>query len=290
MAEIRSRYINVDGVRTHYLEGGEGPTVVFLHSGEFGGCAELSWEFNLPAFARHFRVVAPDWLGFGRTDKVFDFTDGRRRSMEHMRRFLEVMDIREADFVGNSMGGSNLARVAADRPVIFPIRSLVLCPGGGFAPETDARRQLLAYDGSPKAMRALLDGLFFNKKKWVDNRAYIAKRQKFALIPGAWECTAAPRFRRPTAQSSGKQFGAPDNTPYEKIEVPVLLIAGKYDRLREKGYAPKPGKRMQNCTVKIYDKACHCPHIEHAARFNREAIAFLKKVHKRAGIAKPRGR
>jgi len=53
---IRSRYINVDGIKTHYLEGGEGPTVVFMHSGEFGGCSELSWEFNLAAFAKHFRL------------------------------------------------------------------------------------------------------------------------------------------------------------------------------------------------------------------------------------------
>ena len=81
---IRRRFINVDGIKTHYLEGGEGPTVVFLHSGEFGGCAELSWEFNLPAFARHFQVVAPDWLGFGRTDKVFDFAEGRSRVFGHI--------------------------------------------------------------------------------------------------------------------------------------------------------------------------------------------------------------
>ena len=285
MKGIRSRYINVDGVRTHYLEGGEGPTVVFMHSGEFGGCAELSWEFNLEAFARHFRVVAPDWLGFGRTDKVFDFANGRDRVFGHMRRFFEVMDIAEADFVGNSMGGSNLIRIAAARPVIFPIRSLVAASGGGFAPATEARQQLLDYDGSPKAMRALLDGLFYNKKKWVDNPAYIRKRQKFALIPGAWECTAAVRFRRPhPKQKAGGQFGNPDNTPYEQIAVPTLLIAGKQDRLREPGYAPKLGKRIPGAKVTVYDKAAHCPHIEHAARFNREAIAFLKQVHKKLGV------
>ena len=49
------------------------------------------------------------------------------------------MAIDEADFIGNSMGGSNLARIAAASPVIFPIRSLVLCSGGGFTPETDER-------------------------------------------------------------------------------------------------------------------------------------------------------
>lgn len=284
---IRSRYINVDGIRTHYLEGGEGPTVVFLHSGEFGGAAELSWEFNLPAFAKHFRVVAPDWLGFGRTDKVFDFANGRDRVFNHMIRFLENMDIQEADFVGNSMGGSNLARIAAARPVIFPIRSLVLASGGGFAPATEARQQLLDYDGSPKAMRALLDGLFYDKKKWVDNPAYIRKRQKIATIPGAWECTAAVRFRRPTIKSSGGQFGNPDATPYENIAVPTFMIAGKQDRLREPGYAPKLAKRIPGAKVAVYDKACHCPHIEHAARFNREAIAFLKGVHKKLGVKRP---
>ena len=284
---IRSRYINVDGVRTHYLEGGEGPIVMFMHSGEFGGAAELSWEFNLPAFAKHFRVIAPDWLGFGRTEKVFDFANGRDRVFNHMIRFFEIMDIKEADFVGNSMGGSNLARIAAARPVIFPIRSLVLASGGGFAPATDARQQLLDYDGSPKAMRALLDGLFFNKKKWVDNPAYIRKRQQLATIPGAWECTAAVRFRRPTIKSGGGQFGNPDATPYENIAVPTFMIAGKQDRLREPGYAPKLAKRIPGAKVAVYDKACHCPHIEHAARFNREAIAFLKGVHKKLGVKRP---
>lgn len=286
MDGINSRYINVDGIRTHYLEGGNGPTVVFMHSGEFGGASELSWEFNLPAFARHFRVVAPDAIGFGRTDKIFDFSGGRDRYFKHLSRFFEIMDITEADFVGNSMGGSNLARMAANPPPLFPMRSMVLASGGGFAPATEARQQLLDYDGSPKAMRALLDGLFYNKKKWVDNPAYIRKRQQLATMPGAWECTAAPRFRRPTIKKTAGQFGNPDSTTYEKIAIPTLMIAGKQDRLREPGYAPKLAKRIKGAKVSVYDKAAHCPHIEHAARFNREAIAFLKGVHKSLGVKK----
>ena len=85
MASVHSRYVMVDGVRTHYLEAGDGPAVVLLHSGEFGGCAELSWEFNIVALAGHFRVLAPDWLGFGRTDKLFDFAHGRARGRGNVR-------------------------------------------------------------------------------------------------------------------------------------------------------------------------------------------------------------
>ena len=281
---IKSRYINVDGIKTHYLEGGQGPTVVFMHSGEFGGCPELSWEFNLTAFAKNFRVIAPDGIGFGRTDKVFDFGGGRERFFKHLIRFFEILDIKEADFVGNSMGGSNLARIAAAPPMIFPMRSIVLASGGGFAPSTPARQQLLDYDGSPKAMRMLLDGLFYNKKKWVDNPNYIRKRQKLATLPGAWECAAAVRFKRPTIKTSGGQFGNPDNTPYENISIPTLMIAGKQDQLRERGYATKVAKRIKGAKVSVYDKAAHCPHIEHSNRFNREAIAFLKGVHKKLKV------
>lgn len=283
MTAVHSRYVMVDGIRTHYLEGGDGPAVVLLNSGEFGGCAELSWEFNIEAFAEHFHVLAPDWLGFGRTDKVFDFSQGRGRTFGHIRRFLEIMDITQADFVGNSMGGSNLARIAAARPVIFPIRSLVLASGGGFAPDSDARRKLLAYDGSDDAMRDLLDGLFFDKKKWVDNADYIARRQEMARIPGAWECTAAARFKAPFVEDKA-HFGQPDATPYENIEVPVLMIAGANDELRLPGYANELGERIPDCEVHVYDAAAHCPHIEHAERFNETAVAFLKKLHDRMGI------
>ena len=53
-------------------------------------------------------MLAADWLGFGRTDKIYDFADQRARVYRHMARFYEIMGIEEADFIGNSMGGSNL--------------------------------------------------------------------------------------------------------------------------------------------------------------------------------------
>ena len=65
MGGIESKFILVEGMRTHYFEGGRGFPMVLLHSGEFGASAELSWEFTLPALSQHFHVVAPDWLGFG---------------------------------------------------------------------------------------------------------------------------------------------------------------------------------------------------------------------------------
>src|SRR4030095_3686714 len=134
------------GIRTHYLEAGQGLPVVLLHSGEFGACAEISWEFVLPVLAERYHVIAPDWLGFGRTDKVHDFVQGQERKLTHLQRFLQHLSIENAHFAGNSMGGSLFARGLAAEPDRYPVRSLALVSAGGFSPDNEHRRALLAPD------------------------------------------------------------------------------------------------------------------------------------------------
>ena len=74
---IQRKTIEVDGLVTSYLEAGQGDPVILLHGGEFGVSAELGWEQNIGALAEHYRVLAPDMLGFGQSAKVVDFNDGR---------------------------------------------------------------------------------------------------------------------------------------------------------------------------------------------------------------------
>jgi pimeloyl-ACP methyl ester carboxylesterase len=276
----QSRFVDVDGVRTHYLEAGDGPEVVLLHSGEFGAAAEISWEHVIPALAEAgYRAIAPDWLGYGHTEKLYDFSNPRERPLRHMRRLLEVIGVTSADFIGNSMGGSVLVQVAARDPAGLPIRSMVLGPGGGGTPETPERKVLLAYDGSEKAMRELVAAMFYDKTLSRDD-AYIARRQAFAHMPGAFEAVAASRFRAPfRPQSSG--FGGADNTPYENVAVPTLIIAGEDDPLREPGFAPQLAKRIKGAEVVVLPQCGHCPNIEKPKEFNAATIRFLDRLHKR---------
>ncbi|HEY0676205.1 MAG TPA: alpha/beta fold hydrolase [Immundisolibacter sp.] len=275
MSAWDSRFIDVGGIRTHYLEAGRGPTLVLLHSGEFGGCAQLSWEHNIGAFAEHFRVIAPDWLGFGKTDKLYDFAQGHRRLLSHMADFLAAMRIDAADFVGNSMGGTFLARVAANPQPLFPIRRLVLASGGGFAPDNAARRALLGYDCTPDAMRALLRAVFHDPRFAADE-AYVQRRLALTLEPGVWECTAAARFRSP-AMGVPQEFGKADDIPYEQIAAPTLIVAGANDQLRLPGYAQELHQRIAGSRLLVLDDCGHCPNIEKAAQFSAAVIDFLTR-------------
>ncbi|MFF3569298.1 alpha/beta fold hydrolase [Nocardia jiangxiensis] len=263
----------VDGVRTRYLEAGAGPTLVLLHSGEFGGCAELSWEYLVGPLSEHFRVIAPDWLGYGGTDKIHDFGGKRARMLTHLRRFLQVMSIDKADFMGNSMGATWLTQEAAAEPPGLPVRRMVVLSGAGYVPDNEHRRMTLDYDGSPEAMRGLLQAIFHHSI-WWDDPAYVERRNALATAPGAWESVAAARFKSPLVPARSTH-GQPDTTHYESILAPTLLIAGQEDKLREPGYASELAARIKDCRLVEIPNCGHCPNIEHPDTVLAEVLPFL---------------
>jgi pimeloyl-ACP methyl ester carboxylesterase len=277
----RSRFIEIDGMRTHYLEAGEGPSVVLLHSGEFGGCAELSWEYLIPDLARHFRVIAPDWLGFGKTAKVHDFESKRARMMSHLVRFVQVLALEHSYFIGNSMGASFLLAMAAEKPCRLPIKKLAAISGGGFMPDNEHRRNLLSYDGSSQAMVALLKAIFENPV-WYTDGAYVERRRQMSLLPGAWESVAAARFKSPVTEARS-EFGQPDLIPYSQIAAPTLLIAGAKDRLREPGYAAPVAAKIPDGHYVVLPSSGHCPQIEDPKAVFGHLLTFLGTAHPPSG-------
>src|SRR6516165_8936589 len=102
--EFASHYLDVDGIRTHYLEAGSGPTLVLIHGGGAGADAWGNWRGCIPLYARHFRVVAVDMVGFGKTDKPdpahFGYTQEDRNA--HMIGFIGKLNVGAVNIIGNS--------------------------------------------------------------------------------------------------------------------------------------------------------------------------------------------
>jgi 2-hydroxymuconate-semialdehyde hydrolase len=266
------RFIDIGGIRTHYLEAGAGPMLVLLHSGEFGACAELTWERNIPALSQAFRVIAPDWLGFGQTDKLYDFAGGAARRMSHLLAFLDALEITEADFAGASMGGTALVREAASGNCRLPLRRMVLVSGGGFVPDNEWRRRLLDYDGTTEGMREILRANFHDER-WVQDDAYVHRRVVASLEPGAWEVANAARLKAPNI-TPRSAFGQPDTNRYENVTAPTLVCAGAHDKLREPGYHEVMVKRIPDARAWVAN-AGHLLNIEQADAFNEVTLAFL---------------
>ncbi|MBB6125362.1 alpha/beta fold hydrolase [Sphingobium subterraneum] len=264
--------ILVDGIETSYLEAGSGKPVVLLHGGEFGGEAEACWEATIPALAEHFRVIAPDLLGFGHTAKVIDFVDGRLRRVRHLARFLEIMRISGAPCVGNSMGGMLLLfDAASEHPLLHPQKIVTISGGGALEMESPHTIALFDYDGSVEGMRKIVTALFHDKK-WYDDDAYLERRRASSLLPGAWEAVSAARFRRPVEL---QQARAPSAIDYSRIATDTLIIAGEQDKIKPYGWWEELTSQMAKARVLLVAEAGHCSQLEQPDEVNRALIAFL---------------
>ena len=265
--------ILVDGLETSFLEAGSGPPVVLLHGGEFGGEAEICWEATIPALARHFRVLAPDLLGFGRTAKVVDFIDGRMRRLRHLARFIELMGATSAPCVGNSMGGMLLLFDATSPQPLLSPRKIVTIAGGGALVDSEHTKALFDYDGSHESMQKVV-GALFHGEKWSRDDAYVERRRASSLMPGAWEAVAAARFRRPEHLQAPR---APSGIDYARIETETLIIAGERDKIKPHGWWTELTGQMPNAAVMLIAEAGHCPQLEQADKVNDALIEFLNQ-------------
>ena len=264
----------VDGLATGYLEAGDGDPIVLLHGGEFGASAEFGWERNLAALAAHYRVLAPDMLGFGQSAKVIDFVDGRGMRIRHVARFCEALGIESAHFVGNSMGAINLLTDATSDAPLLPARSLVIICGGGEIQQSKHFEALQEYDATLPAMRRIVEALFHDARYPADDD-YVRRRYESSIAPGAWEAVAAARFRRPGSSRPATPSSA---RAYERIDVPTLIVEGGDDKLLPPGWAAEIAKQIRNGRWAVVDKAGHCPQIEQSSVVNELLLDFLETI------------
>jgi pimeloyl-ACP methyl ester carboxylesterase len=95
-----------------YLDVGEGPPVILLHG--FGG-SMWQWEHQQTALSAHFRVITPDLIGSGLSDKP-DIEYRPDQLLEFLIGFMDVLQIPQASIVGNSMGAGLAIGLALDHP------------------------------------------------------------------------------------------------------------------------------------------------------------------------------
>lgn len=105
-------------LRMHYVDEGEGPPVLLLH-----GQPNWSWlyrEFIPPLVEAGYRCIAPDHIGFGKSDKVVeDEWYVIERHCEAVRSLIDALDLRSITLVCHDWGGPIGLRQAADLPARF---------------------------------------------------------------------------------------------------------------------------------------------------------------------------
>ena len=124
--DFEPHYVDWNGLRIHHLDEGvnEAPVVLLLHG-------EPTWSYLYrnwigPLVAAGFRAIAPDHVGFGRSDKPID-DDWYviERHCEALRHLIETLDLRNITMVVQDWGGPIGLRQLCDMPERFA-RVLIL--------------------------------------------------------------------------------------------------------------------------------------------------------------------
>src|SRR6266481_6014007 len=96
------RSIAAAGIRTNYHDAGIGAPVMLLHGSGPGVSAWANWRLVLPALAQRCRVIAPDLVGFGFSDRPPDFRYTLDNWVAHAVGLLDALELKQVDLVGNS--------------------------------------------------------------------------------------------------------------------------------------------------------------------------------------------
>ena len=255
---------------------GQGFPVLLLHGSGPGVSAWANWRLLLPVLAQTRRVIAPDLLGFGYTDRPADPTDNAHYRMEHWVQqavdLLDTLGIAQADLVGNSFGGALALALAIKHPQ--RVRRLVLMGSVGVPFElTPGLDAAWGYTPSLANMRALLDIFAFDRSRVTDELAQL--RYQASIQSGFQESFAAmfPAPRQRWVEAMQSPEAAIRALPHE-----TLVVHGREDAVIPLANSLLLSQWITRAQLHVFGQCGHWTQIEHAARFAQLVENFLSEA------------
>jgi pimeloyl-ACP methyl ester carboxylesterase len=92
----------VDGARVFYVDVGRGEPVLLLHGYPQ---SHLCWRHQIDALARSYRVIAPDWLGWGRSERRLDLAPAYDAEVGRLAELVEMLGLERVNLITHDYGG-----------------------------------------------------------------------------------------------------------------------------------------------------------------------------------------
>lgn len=272
------REIVAAGYRTNLHDQGEGFPVLLIHGSGPGVTAWANWRGIIPQLAQHRRVIAPDMLGFGYSERPADARYSQQRWVEHAIGVLDALGIEQTDIVGNSFGGGLALALAIRHPE--RVRRLVLMGSVGVSfPITQGLETAWGYTPSLANMRQLLDLFAYDRNLVNDELAEL--RYQASIRPGFQESFAA---MFPPPRQNGVDDLASDEADIRALPHEALVIHGREDRIIPLEASLRLAELLPNSQLHVFGHCGHWTQIEHAGRFARLVEDFLAEADAAANL------
>jgi len=240
-----------------------------IHGSGPGVTAWANWRLVIPELAKERRVVAPDMLGFGYSERPEDQVYNRERWVAHAIGVMDKLGLEQVDLVGNSFGGGLALSLAIEHPQ--RVRRLVLMGSVGVSfPITKGLDEVWGYQPSPENMRRLMDVFAYDKSLLTDELAEM--RYQASVRPGFQESFAAmfPAPRQRWVDNLASPEEAIRALPHE-----TLILHGREDEVIPLEASLKLAELIDRAQLHVFGRCGHWTQIEHANRFARLVSDFL---------------
>jgi 3-oxoadipate enol-lactonase len=258
-------FFDYDGCQLHYEDYGHGAPLLLVHG---LGSSTLDWEEQTAVLAAHYRVIAIDLRGHGRSDKPVEHYSIAGFA-EDVAALIEHLKLDPVHLVGISMGAMVGFQLAVDRPEL--LRSLTIVNSG---PEVKAKSfndcvqiakrwsfsRLLSLETIAKGLGKLL----FPKPEQVELRLKIERR---------W-----PRNdKRAYLSSLDAIIGWGVRDRLSHITCPVLVISGDRDYTTvasKEAYV----RELADARLVVIADSRHATPMDQPALFNAQLLSFLSEI------------
>lgn len=274
MSQLQHHYLDLDDIRLHYVDAGDGPLVLFIH-----GFPEFwyAWQEQMEAFSRDHRAVALDMRGHNLSGKPTDVKAYRPKHLvADLRRLIDHLGGRPCIVVAHDWGGAAAWNLAAAHPEYLEKLVIINSPHPvTFARElrdSPAQQQASAYMNwlrRPGAAEKLLEndcarlaGMFSQSTadpRWL-TAELLARYREAWTQPGAMDASLNFYRASPLHPATPEEPGAAalDLRPEDfTVRVPTLVIWGERDTALLPGLLDGLEAMVPQLTVKRIHDASH---------------------------------
>ena len=277
LGRLPVKTVTVLDQRIAYLDQGQGPPVILLHG--FGG-SMWQWEHQQAALSAHFRVITPDLVGAGLSDKP-DIEYRPDQLLEYLVGFMDALQIPQASIVGNSMGGGLAIGLALDHPT--RVSQLILIDG--------LPAHVMEHLASPSIRRALTTSApswLVSFGNWLFGRCMLESTlREFVYDPALLTPAVLDRSNRNRQQPGlfRALLTIGTNLPlWEEQFAPrmgtithrTMIIWGEEDRVFPIQAGDQLHRTITGSTFVRIPKAGHIPQWEQPELVNQALITFLR--------------
>jgi 2-hydroxymuconate-semialdehyde hydrolase len=245
--------------------------VVMLHGSGPGVSAFANWNKSFPLLGKSRRVIAPDMVGFGYTERPEGIKYGMDAWVQQTIDLMDALKIKQADLVGNSFGGALALAMAVRYPK--RIRKIVLMGAMGVDfPLTYGLDRVWGYEPSIANMTELLDIFSYNHD--FINPALAKSRYETSIQPGFQESFHA-MFPAPRQDSVRAMAGC--QVYLKTVKHPALILHGREDRVIPISTSLELIQLLENAELHVFGKCGHWTQIERTEDFCQLVDIFLSK-------------